>query len=324
MKRFTECKRKRHRQKVGAPRSMPMFAAPDAKGQPKVAIVMKIAALVVATPFAWASAPIDALGETRASIALEGATISLHTAQPMAAALLADLIPLGEGEQLVFLSIDLNEGWKTYWRLPGRFGLAPDLDWQRSDNVAVATAHFPAPILFDEGDGTSIGYAAQTVWPIVIQPEDSDRPMTYRLSLEIGLCAVLCLPERVELSAPSDSSSVDQDIALAKIFALQDDLAQGTQPLSALSLERAEAQISVVGDPRAHDEPGQDRPSLERFAVAEDEGGRHSVLHPTESRFGEAPIMSGPWTWPTPITRVTVIEPDGTMHVYTRQTTSTP
>ncbi|MFN3227534.1 MAG: protein-disulfide reductase DsbD domain-containing protein [Hyphomicrobiales bacterium] len=304
---------------------MPMFAAPDAKGQPKVTIVMKIAALMVATPFAWASAPIDALGETRASVTLEGATISLHTGPSMAAALLADLIPLGADEQLVFLSIDLNEGWKTYWRLPGRFGLAPDLDWQRSDNVAAATAHFPAPILFDEGDGTSIGYAAPTVWPIVLQPEDSDRPMTYRLSLEIGLCAVLCLPERVELSAPSDSSSVDQDIALAKIFALHDDLAQGTQPLSALSLERGDDQISVAGSPMiSQNEPAQNRRGLERFAVVEDAGGRHSVLHPAESRFGEAPIMSGPWTWPTPITRVTVIEPGAAMHVYTGQMTSTP
>ncbi|MBO6674314.1 MAG: hypothetical protein JJ908_04830 [Rhizobiales bacterium] len=301
-----------------------MFAAPDAKGQPKVDVSMKLAVLAVVASFAWTSTPVVALGETRNSVALEGATISLFSAPPMAAALLADAISLGEGEQLLFLSIDLNEGWKTYWRLPGRFGLAPDLDWQRSDNVAAATAHFPAPSLFDEGDGSSIGYAAPTVWPIVLQPENKDQPMTYRLSLEIGLCAALCLPERVELTARSQSSGADQNMTLAQIFDLQGDLARGTRPLSELILEQAGAQITLTSGGTMQDEQAQTWHDLAGFAVAEDNLGRHSLLQRTESEADEVPTMTGPWSWRTPITRVTIIEPGRPMRVYAREPTTAP
>ncbi len=301
-----------------------MFAAPDAKGQPKVAIAPKFAVLAMATSIAWAATSIDAYCETHASVALDGATISLVAATPMAAALLADVMPLSEDEELLFLSIDLNEGWKTYWRLPGRFGLAPDLNWQGSDNVAAATPHFPSPTLFDEGDGTSIGYAVPTVWPIVLQTEYADRPMTYRLSLEIGLCAVLCLPERVELSTASDSPRADQDIALAQIFALQGDLAQGTHPLSALALELSGDRIAVVGGEIGPDDPPQEVPGFDGFAVAEDADGRHSLLQPVRNGAEEAPIMSGQWIWPTPITRITIVESGSTMRVYERELTAIP
>jgi DsbC/DsbD-like thiol-disulfide interchange protein len=317
-----------------APCWMPMFAAPDAKGQPKIDVVtkfavvkfavMKFAVLAVVTPFALASTADDAFGETPGSVALEGATISLLSAPPIATALLANVVSLSEGEQLMFLSVDLNKGWKTYWRLPGRFGLAPNLDWQDSDNVAAATAHFPAPILFDEADGSSIGYAEPTVWPIVLRPEATSRPMIYRLSLEIGLCAVLCLPERVELSARPESSSAAENMTLAQIFDLQGDLAQGTQPLSELALEQVGDQIVLTSGGTMQNERAQTRPEGAGFAVAEDDLGRHSLLQPTAGEAGEIHTMRGPWSWRTPITRVTIIEPGSAVRIYADKPTSVP
>ena len=55
----------------------------------------------------------------------------------------ADTVPLG-------LDIRLKPGWKTYWRSPGDAGLAPQLDWSGSTNLAETTIAWPAPRRFSQ------------------------------------------------------------------------------------------------------------------------------------------------------------------------------
>lgn len=283
-----------------------LIASPDRKGQPKLTIAATFTMILIAM-FSWVASMPAAATETRASVTLEGATISMQAAPAMAQALLADVISLDEGEHLVFISIDLNSGWKTYWRQPGRFGLAPDFDWQASENVASIRVKFPEPSLFQEGNGTSIGYQTPTLWPVVVRSENADSPVDIHLSLNIGLCAELCLPERVELSASIHDLVVQPNVTMAQIFALESKLAANGRPLNDLILEHHGTEISIFTDTPN----GQGS-----FAIAEDEQGRHVLLQASDDRPQGAIALSGEWRWETPISRVTVVEPGNRMVVF--------
>src|SRR5881628_3305027 len=49
------------------------------------------------------------------------------------------------------VAIQLQPGWKTYWRTPGDSGVPPRFDFSKSDNVEAVTVLWPAPKKFDDG-----------------------------------------------------------------------------------------------------------------------------------------------------------------------------
>src|SRR2546422_1306407 len=60
------------------------------------------------------------------------------------------------------IAIQLEPGWKTYWRTPGDSGVPPRFDFSKSDNVEAVTGFLPAPIEFDDGArGVFLGYKKQ-------------------------------------------------------------------------------------------------------------------------------------------------------------------
>src|SRR5215472_8869660 len=56
------------------------------------------------------------------------------------------------------IEIRLGTGWKTYWRYAGDSGVPPRFSFDRSENVADVAVSFPAPHLFKDEEGESIGY----------------------------------------------------------------------------------------------------------------------------------------------------------------------
>src|SRR5215468_10424052 len=61
------------------------------------------------------------------------------------------------------IAIQLEPGWKTYWRTPGDSGVPPRFDFSKSDNVEAVTVLWPAPMKFDDGAGGHVlGYHDQT------------------------------------------------------------------------------------------------------------------------------------------------------------------
>src|SRR3979411_2289731 len=56
------------------------------------------------------------------------------------------------------IEIRLGPGWKTYWRYPGDSGVPPRFDFAGSDNVLRAKVLYPAPHLFTDETGNSLGY----------------------------------------------------------------------------------------------------------------------------------------------------------------------
>jgi len=111
------------------------------------------------------------------------------------------------------VEIDLQDGWKTYWRYPGDSGVPPHFDFSRSDNVATVEVLWPAPYRFVDGGGTSIGYQRNVVFPIRVTPRDPGKPVTLRLSLDYAVCEKLCVPEQAKVEWPVNGDST-QDARL--------------------------------------------------------------------------------------------------------------
>src|SRR5512147_98890 len=56
------------------------------------------------------------------------------------------------------IEVKLRPGWKTYWRYPGDAGVPPHFDFSGSENFKKADVLFPAPRLFTDETGHSLGY----------------------------------------------------------------------------------------------------------------------------------------------------------------------
>src|SRR6266403_921831 len=116
------------------------------------------------------------------------------------------------------IAIQLQPGWKTYWRTPGDSGVPPRFDFSKSENVEAVTVLWPAPMKFDDGaGGTSLGYKQQIVLPLRIVARDADKPVTLRADINYAVCEKLCIPvdATAELTFASVASTEDGNLSEA-------------------------------------------------------------------------------------------------------------
>jgi len=116
------------------------------------------------------------------------------------------------------IAIQLEPGWKTYWRNPGDSGVPPRFDFSKSDNVEAVTILWPAPTKFDDGaGGFSLGYKKQVVLPLRIVAKSADKPVTLRADITYAVCDKLCIPVEAtgELTFSSVASTEDGGLATA-------------------------------------------------------------------------------------------------------------
>src|SRR6266850_2373678 len=116
------------------------------------------------------------------------------------------------------VAIQLEPGWKTYWRTPGDSGVPPRFDFSKSDNVEAVTVLWPAPMKFDDGaGGHSLGYKQQVVLPLRIVAKSNDKPVTLRAEIQYAVCEKLCIPVEAssELTFASVASTEDGALSAA-------------------------------------------------------------------------------------------------------------
>ena len=116
------------------------------------------------------------------------------------------------------IAIQLQDGWKTYWRTPGDSGVPPRFDFTKSDNVEAVTVLWPAPMKFDDGaGGFSLGYKKQVVLPLRIVAKNNDKPVTLRLHISYAVCEKICIPVEAssDLTFSSVASTEDGNLAAA-------------------------------------------------------------------------------------------------------------
>lgn len=116
-----------------------------------------------------------------------------------------------DGTHVAGLRFRLAPGWKTYWRSAGSAGISPQMDWRGSTGVRSVTPAWPTPSVFKQGDSLSIGYDDDFVLPLLIAPSGGTAELRGRL--DIGVCAEVCLPARMEVVATLPSAGA-QDAAI--------------------------------------------------------------------------------------------------------------
>jgi DsbC/DsbD-like thiol-disulfide interchange protein len=116
------------------------------------------------------------------------------------------------------VAMQIQQGWKTYWRNPGDSGVPPRFDFSKSENVEAVTVLWPAPTKFDDGaGGHSLGYHNQIVLPLRIVAKNADKPVTLRADINYAVCEKICIPveANAELSFASVASTEDGALAAA-------------------------------------------------------------------------------------------------------------
>src|SRR5690349_156020 len=128
-----------------------------------------------------------------------------------------------QGHRLAGVQIELDPGWKTYWRVPGESGVPPVFDWSGSDNLRRAEVLYPAPARLHDQGGEAIGYKEQVIFPVEVEASDPARPVSLKLDLHFAVCQAICVPAEATLALAlpaareADANGALVRAALAKV-----------------------------------------------------------------------------------------------------------
>lgn len=121
------------------------------------------------------------------------------------------LIGGGDGKSglVAGIEIEMEDGWKTYWRNPGSSGVPPRVEWSKSQNVGRLDVQFPAPQRMADPEGDIIGYKRHVVLPVRLAANDPSLPISLKLDVELGICKDICIPIQasLELDFPAGTAS---------------------------------------------------------------------------------------------------------------------
>ena len=145
-----------------------------------------------------------------------------------------------DGSLMAAIQIELNPGWKTYWRVPGAAGIPPNFNWTGSQNFRGAEVMYPTPKVETVGGLQSIGYHDEVVFPIRILPDLADTPVKVTLLFTFGACLEICVPVEQQFSLTLDPKS-DNNRALIQS-------ALDLRPTTATSAGVISAECSVRPD----------------------------------------------------------------------------
>ena len=152
-----------------------------------------------------------------------------------------------DGSLSAAVELQLEEGWKTYWRSPGDAGFPFVVEVQpEAQNVAGVDIIWPYPYRFVEEWGLEMfGYKQGLVLPLRIEPEDATQPMQLELLLNYAVCSDICINESqtVSLAIPVDAAADSAHVA-----SIQKALAKVPNASGEAGLRIAEAEIAEEGE----------------------------------------------------------------------------
>jgi len=116
------------------------------------------------------------------------------------------------------IEVKLRPGWKTYWRYPGDAGVPPHFYFSGSENLKKADVLFPAPRLFTDETGHSLGYKDAVIFPVVVSPQQTGKPVRLRVKVDYAVCEKLCVPAegRAELTLVTGDSKHNPALTTAE------------------------------------------------------------------------------------------------------------
>jgi DsbC/DsbD-like thiol-disulfide interchange protein len=159
------------------------------------------------------------------------------------------------------VDIELDEHWKTYWRVPGEGGIPPSFDWTGSTHVKSIDVLWPAPQRFNDASGETIGYARRVVFPLRIAAESAQAIPELRLAMFFGVCKEICIPARYTGSlalgqaAPADLSLLQTYLSRVperRPFIQTASIVEGALKLSLMDNVPASPELFVESDTLAY------------------------------------------------------------------------
>lgn len=129
---------------------------------------------------------------------------------PVKARLISPLRTLPESGLASFaLEMEIESGWKTYWKVPGAAGAPPKLDITSDGFEPEISWHWPAPEAFTLLGFQSYGYEDHVVLPFDLNRIGEKNLKGLSANATIYICNDICLPLSFELGLEFESSSVD-------------------------------------------------------------------------------------------------------------------
>ncbi|EAR09939.1 putative suppressor for copper-sensitivity B precursor [Reinekea sp. MED297] len=151
------------------------------------------------------------------SLALNAATGPWQSDGPVRARLISPLESVHVGKELpLALELDLEAGWKTYWRVAGAAGAAPRINVLSDGFAPTVRWQLPAPSTFTLLGFQSYGYEKQAVLPFFVEPIAQPLPDPMRFKATVFVCNNICIPVDLNLSLSlpeSTNETTDWDVA---------------------------------------------------------------------------------------------------------------
>lgn len=130
-------------------------------------------------------------------------------------------LPDAAGVLRGILEIELQPGWKTYWRDPGDAGIPPQIEVRDSLNVSKVAIDFPPPDYFDDGVTHWAGYDHSLALPLTFTIPEPEAAIIVTADTLLGICESICIPvnARLELDPGSDPDNDDHRRIVEQGFA---------------------------------------------------------------------------------------------------------
>ena len=154
------------------------------------------ALLTTALGVSWANGPawLEKIGGSTAPVADDKPKVSLRLVSEY-----NGLTPQAENRLAVV--IDHEDGWHTYWRMPGDAGLPTSFSFTKPRDVRVTEPVFPIPERLDTTGLTSYGYSSETVFPFEVKVPRFPAGMSAVIGVHVEYlaCKNLCVPGEANL-----------------------------------------------------------------------------------------------------------------------------
>lgn len=111
------------------------------------------------------------------------------------------------------LQIQLEPGWKTYWRDPGATGIPPQIELNGSELKGLEIL-YPAPQRFPDPYGDWAGYGRSITFPVVFHTPAPNTAPLIEADVMLGLCQTICIPVQASFVFDAAAGAEDQRDAI--------------------------------------------------------------------------------------------------------------
>jgi DsbC/DsbD-like thiol-disulfide interchange protein len=93
----------------------------------------------------------------------------------------------------------------------------PVFDFAGSENVGQLQVLFPAPVRKVDGGTISLIYKDEVVFPLIITPRETGRPVVLRLMAQFGVCSEICIPTQANAEVALQPDAAADPLSAARL-----------------------------------------------------------------------------------------------------------